>query len=63
MSFPPPPATRGAENHGAIAPQQLWAQLTPHQQQRLRRALIVVAQHLLANLPGEPPHEDPLDER
>lgn len=63
MSFLPPAATRFAENHGAIAPRQLWAQLTPNQQQALRRALIIVAQHLLANLPGEPPHEDPPDER
>jgi hypothetical protein len=63
MSFPPAPVARLSENRGAIAPHQLWAQLTPSQQQPLRRALITVAQHLLANLPSQPPPEDLPDER
>ena len=60
MSSSPAPAAQVAENRGAIAPYQLWAQLTPSQQQPLRQALIGVAQQLLAH---RPPREAPPDER
>ncbi len=63
MSSSPAPAAQVAENRGAIAPHQLWAQLTPHQRQPLQRTLIAVAQHLLASLPSQPPREDPTDDR
>lgn len=58
MPIPPTPATQVAENRGAIVPQQLWAQLTPSQQQPLRQALLGVAQHLTASLRRPPPSED-----
>ncbi len=63
MSSSPAPAAPIAETRAAIAPHQLWAQLTPRQQQPLRRVLIGVAQHLLTSLPPPPRREEPPDER
>jgi hypothetical protein len=63
MSFRPAATARSANHQGAIAPNQLWAQLTPHQQQPLRRVLIGIAQQLLATLPHPTPPEDRFDER
>ena len=62
MPIPPRPAIQVAENRGAIVPHQLWAQLTPSQQQPLRQALIGIAQHLTASLRRPPPSKEPANE-
>ncbi len=46
-----------------IAPHQLWAQLTPSQQQHVRQALIAITQCVLSPLPAKPPAEESNDER
>jgi hypothetical protein len=63
--MPPSPAqaTPLPGTHGAIAPHQLWAQLTRGQQQRLRQALIAVGRQLLDNHPNPPTTQELSDER
>lgn len=59
----PAQATPLPGNPGAIVPHQLWAHLTPGQQQHVRQALIAVGQRLLDNLLNPPPPQESSDER
>ena len=58
----PVPLTRPQALGGSIIPSQLWAQLTPSQQQQVRQTVVTVCQQWLVTCPSgereEKPHDD-----